>query len=119
MSKFTGTWENISSSHFDRDYLHRECPPYVRLRQRDDRIDGEYQLGPRRGHIDGRPDGQDRIIFSFEGMDEEELVNGCGTAVLEQERLVLSLMYHFGGDFTFTGEKLTSPSPRENRADDG
>lgn len=118
MNPFTGTWEIVSSPHFDRDYLQREGTPYVRLRQRQGRIEGEYQFGPQRGHLDGRPDGEERIIFSFEGMDADELVNGAGTAAVQQQRLVLTLMCHFGDDFTLEGQKIP-PFPRENRVDDG
>ncbi len=118
MTPFTGTWEITSSPHFDRDYLQREGSPYVRLRQQGDRIEGEYQFGAQRGHIDGRPDGKERVIFSFEGMDDEDLVNGAGTAAVQQQRLVLTLMCHFGDDYTVEAQKIAPSSP-ENRMDDG
>jgi hypothetical protein len=40
---------------------------------------------------DGRS--ADRTVFSFGGMDEMDLVNGAGTATLEDDRLI-KLMYH-------------------------
>ena len=105
MEKFTGTWEITSSPDFDADYLRQSGPPYVRLRQQGGRVEGEYEFGPQHGHLDGRPDGEERIIFSFEGMEGEGLVNGAGIAILQQDRLLLTLMYHFGPDHILEGVK--------------
>ena len=58
--------------------------------------------GPRRGHIDGRPQNYGRIVFSFEGMDGPDLVNGAGLAWLEGACLHFQLLYHFGDDFAFS-----------------
>jgi hypothetical protein len=102
---FTGTWDVVSSPDFDDDYLHIEVAPYVRLRQGGDRIDGEYHLGLQTGNLDGRLEGNDRIVFSFEGMDEMDVVNGAGTATLKDGRMIFKLMYHLGDDFTFECER--------------
>ena len=110
MEKFTGTWEIASSPDFDADYLRQLGSPYVRLRQQGGRVEGEYEFGPQHGHLDGRPDGEERVIFSFEGMDGEELVNGAGVATLQQDRLLLTLMYHFGPDHVLEGVRLATPS---------
>jgi hypothetical protein len=40
-----GTWEIVSSSDFDDEYLNMEGTPYVRLHQDGDRVVGEYHLG--------------------------------------------------------------------------
>ena len=102
MNSFTGTWTQITSPAFDAAYLACEGPPYIRLRLRQQRLEGEYQLGPRRGHIDGRPQNYGRIVFSFEGMDGPDLVNGAGLAWLEGACLHFQLLYHFGDDFAFS-----------------
>ena len=100
MHPFNGTWTpqpKIDSS-----------PDYIRLRVWDKRIEGEYQLGQRRGHIDGRLDTAQRIIFSFEGIDGEDLVNGAGTAAIANDHLDFTLMYHFGDNHTFQASKTTA-----------
>ena len=107
MHPFTGTWTVE---------LEADSPPaYIRLRLWDQRIEGEYQLDQRRGHIDGRPDTEDRFVFSFEGIDGEALVNGAGIATIAEDRIDFTLMYHFGEDHTFRGTKAAPPpaSPYE------
>ncbi len=98
---FTGTWDVVSSPDFDDDYLRMEGAPYVELREKDGRVTGEYQFGVSNGEIDGRLEDGNRFAFSFEGMDEMDEVNGRGTATLEGDRLIFTLMYHQGDDYTF------------------
>src|SRR3954447_9075754 len=98
---FTGTWDVASSPDFDDDYLRLEGAPYIELREEDDRVTGDYQFGVSNGEIDGRVEGENRITFSFEGMDEMDEVNGRGTATLDGDRLTFTLMYHQGDDYTF------------------
>lgn len=108
MNRYTGTWRIASSPHFDTEELASQGPPYVRLRQQGERIEGEYEFACQRGNLDGRPDGTERVIFSFEGMDGEALVNGAGVATLQGDRLLLKMMYHFGPDRTLEGVLLSS-----------
>jgi hypothetical protein len=102
---FTGTWCVVSSADFDDDYLRMEVEPYVKLRQVGDRVDGEYHIGLQTGQIDGRLQGENQIIFSFEGSDEMDQVSGAGTATVEGDRLTFALMYHMGDNFTFECER--------------
>ena len=94
---FTGVWDVVSSPDFDDDYLHIEVAPYVKLRQEGDRVEGEYHLGLQTGDVDGRLESEDRIVFSFEGMDEMDPVDGTATATLEGDRLIFVLVYGPGG----------------------
>lgn len=98
---FTGTWEVVSSPDFDAEYLAMEVAPSVRLRQAGNAVVGDYQVGLQTGHLDGRPEGADRNMFSFEGMDELDIVSGVGTLTLKGDRLIFTLMYHDGDDYTF------------------
>jgi hypothetical protein len=100
VSVFTGIWDIRSGT--ESDDPPPASPPYIRLRQHRNRVEGEYDLGEQQGHIDGRPDGEYRVIFSFEGIAGTELVNGAGTVVLEQDSLRLTLMYHYGEDRLYT-----------------
>src|SRR3989442_11949373 len=98
---FTGTWDVVSSPDFDDDYLSMEVAPYVRLRQEGNRVEGEYQLGLQTGDLDGLLEGNDRIRFTFEGMDELDEVHGAGTTIVKDGLMTFTLMYHMGDDFTF------------------
>ena len=100
--RMLGTWDIVASPDFDNDYLNEEGPPYIQLRKDRDRIIGEYQIGLQNGSLDGRPQRDGSILFSFDGMDEMEEVYGAATATLhDDDHLVFTLMYHRGDDYTF------------------
>jgi len=100
--ELTGTWRVISSPDFDDDYLHMETTPYVMLRQGEREVSGEFHIGLISGSLSGRPGPDGRSsLFSFEGMDEMDPVNGAGTIRLQGERLIFKLLFHFGDEFTF------------------
>jgi hypothetical protein len=100
-----GVWDIVSSEDFDDAYLHLEQAPYVALRQSGDRVAGEYHIGLQSGSLDGRPRPDGSVLFSFEGTDEMDEVSGAATATVEGDRLVFTLMYHQGDDFTFEGRR--------------
>jgi hypothetical protein len=99
----TGTWHVVSSPDFDDDYLYMETTPYVRLQQDGAEVSGEFHIGLITGSLFGRMEGN-RILFSFEGMDEMEPVNGAGIITLQEGRLIFQLLLHLGDEFTFECE---------------
>jgi hypothetical protein len=99
--RMVGTWDIVSSPDFDDDYLNEEETPYVELHKERDRIVGEYRFAYSSGTLDGHPQPDGSLLLSFEGMDEMDEVHGAGTAKLQDDRLVLTLMYHQGNDYTF------------------
>jgi hypothetical protein len=99
----TGTWHVVSSPDFDDDYLSMETTPYVRLRQDGAEVSGEFHIGLITGSLSGRLDGN-RILLSFEGMDEMEPVNGAGSITLQDGRLIFQLLFHLGDEFIFECE---------------
>jgi hypothetical protein len=99
--RMVGTWDIVSSPDFDDTYLNEEGTPHVELHKQRDRIVGEYHIGLQHGTLDAHPQPDGSLLLSFEGMDELEEVNGAGTATLHDDRLVLTLMYHQGDDYTF------------------
>ncbi len=103
----TGTWRIVSSPDFDDDYLRVEVEPYVELAQNGNRISGSYHIGLQQGEIDGRPEGEERVGFSFEGMDEMDEVHGRGELRIEGAQLHFVLDYHQGDTFTFICERPT------------
>ena len=102
---FAGTWDIVSSPDFDDEYMSEEVSPYVKLQQSGNNINGEYHVGYQQGDIDGRLEGEQRVVFSFEGMDEMDPVSGAGTMTLQDGRLIFKLMYHHGDDYTFECER--------------
>lgn len=102
---FVGTRDVGARHDVDDDYLSMEVAPYVRLRQEGDRVVGDYQVGLQTGDLDGRLEGADRVVFSFEGMDELDPVTGAGTLRLKGDHLTFVLRYHQGDDFTFECER--------------
>jgi hypothetical protein len=101
----TGTWEIVSSADFDDEYLNLQGTPYIQLHQDGDRIVGEYHIGVQSGGVDGRPQPDGSILFTFEGMDETDEVHGAGTVAVKDDQLMFTLMYHQGDDYTYTGER--------------
>lgn len=106
MSLF-GRWRIVSSPDFDDEYLWMEVEPYVELRQEGNRVSGEYQAGLQQGDLDGRLEGEDRVAFSFEGMDEMDAVHGRGTLQVEGAQARFILEYYQGDTFTFICEGPT------------
>jgi hypothetical protein len=98
--EITGTWKVVSSPDFDDDYLYMVTRPTVTLRQQDTDVSGDFHVGLIVGSLDGRLDG-DRVLFSFEAMDEMDPISGAGTITLQDDRLVFRLLIHFGDEFTF------------------
>ena len=103
----TGTWRIESSPDFDDDYLRMEVEPYVELTQSGNRVSGSYHVGLQQGDIDGRIEGEGRVGFSFEGMDELEEVHGRGELRIEGSQARFVLAYHQGDRFTFICERPT------------
>ncbi len=102
---FTGIWDVVSSPDFDDDYLRIEVNPYVKLYRVGSRLEGEYHLGLQSGDLDGLPEGDDRAVLRFEGMDEMDPVDGIAMATLEGDRLIFVLSYGPGDEYTFECER--------------
>lgn len=102
---FAGTWHVVSSPELHDEYLRTEVEPHIKLRQAGDHVHGEYHLGLQKGHLDGRLQGEHQILFSFRETDAMRQVSGTGTATLEGDRLVLTLMHPKGDDITLVCER--------------
>ena len=103
--KLTGIWDVVSSPDFDDDYLRMEVAPYVKIYQMGNRVEGEYHLGLQSGDLNGRPEGDDRAVFRFRGMDETDPVDGTATVTLEGDRLIFVLSYGPGDEYSFVCER--------------
>jgi hypothetical protein len=103
----TGTWRIVFSPDFDDDYLRMEVEPHVELTQSGNRVSGSYHVGLQQGDIDGRIEGEGRVGFSFEGMDEMDEVHGRGWLEVDSSQARFVLAYHQGDTFTFICERPT------------
>jgi hypothetical protein len=116
-SEFAGKWKIIEAIDMVEDYLSISPDPYL-LIQVDEKneVTGSYQFGTQDGYIDGRfeRDNQSlKLVFSFEGWDEADLVNGSGSFCIESEdTYLLTMSYVTGNTFSFrcqaTQEDLTT-----------
>ena len=98
---FTGTWWVVASPDFDDEYLSLCGRPYLTLHQRGTRLDGEYQVGVQSGGTDGRLQGDNTVLFSFDGFGGMDPVHGLGTVTIAGDRLIIALRYHMGDEYTF------------------
>ena len=106
----TGIWRITSSPDFDDAYLRMEVEPYVNLTQTGDRVSGTYHVGLQQGDIDGRIESEDRVAFSFEGMDEMDEGHGRGLLRIDDTQVQFILQYHLGDTFTFVCERPITPT---------
>jgi len=105
-SEFAGKWKVIEAVDMEEDNLSLSPDPHL-LIQVDEKneVTGSYQFGAQDGYIDGRFERDEeslRLIFSFEGWDDTELVNGSGTFCFESgDTFLLTMNYENGDTFSF------------------
>src|SRR5262245_26217085 len=100
-----GHLANYIQPRLRRRLLRMEVEPYVNLTQTGDRVSGTYHVGLQQGDIDGRIESEDRVVFSFEGMDEMDEGHGRGLLQIDDIQVQFILQYHQGDTFTFVCER--------------
>jgi hypothetical protein len=101
VTDFSGAWVVLSSPDFDYDYLSMQVLPYLTIRHRDNRIEGEYQVGLQYGSILGHVGNENLFYVDFRGNDEMEEAHGSGEGTLEEGRLTFELWHYRGDQYTF------------------
>ncbi|OGN90570.1 MAG: hypothetical protein A2158_08365 [Chloroflexi bacterium RBG_13_46_14] len=108
-----GKWLVTETPDLDDDYLELTQDPHVVLKTRKSHndISGDYAFGAQTGVIDGQlemlSDGGIRLIFSFEGNDELDMVHGYGEATLVDEGTLKGYMrYHLGDTYRFVWKRV-------------
>lgn len=81
-----------------------ETSPYIRVEGDKFAFEGAFHIGLIQGEFDGRLDGN-RVLFSFEALDELDPVHGAGTMSLLDGRMEFRLMFFLGEEFTFIRER--------------
>lgn len=105
-SEFAGKWKVIEALDNADDYLSLSPDPHLLINVNEkNEVTGSYEFGAQDGYIDGRFEKDKeslRLIFSFEGWDEADLVNGFGTFCLQsKDTFLLTMHYHMGDIFSF------------------
>jgi hypothetical protein len=109
-SEFAGKWKIIEAVNIVEDDLSLSPNSYLQIQVNEkNEATGSYQFGTQDGYIDGRLEGDNEnlmLIFSFEGWDEADLVNGSGTFGVESGDTFLFTMIHENGNtFSFRCQK--------------
>jgi hypothetical protein len=105
-SEFAGKWKVIEAVDMVEDYLSQSPDPHL-LIQVDEKneVTGSYRFGVQDGYIDGifeKNEESLKLVFSFEGWDEADLVNGSGTFCFESGDIyLLTMNYENGNTFGF------------------
>ncbi len=120
-SEFAGRWKFIEAVDMVEDYLNHSTDPYLLIQVNEiGEAKGSYQFGTQEGYIDGRVERDNqynKLIFSFEGWDEADLVNGSGTFCAESgDTFLFAMKYENGDTFRIRCRKTLECPP--NNADD-
>jgi hypothetical protein len=105
-SEFAGKWKVIEAVDMVEDYLSQSPDPHLLINvDEKNEVTGSYQFGTQDGYIDGRFERDEeslKLIFSFEGWDDTDLVNGSGTFCVESgDTFLLTMNYEKGDTFSF------------------
>jgi hypothetical protein len=110
-SEFTGKWRFIEAVNMVEDDLSLSPDSYLLIQVNEKNVaTGSYQFGAQEGYIDGRferDNGSLMLIFSFEGWDEADLVNGSGTFGVESgDTFLFTMIYENGDTLSFLCRKI-------------
>lgn len=86
---------------WDQDYVDMEDPAYIAFEMNNF---GNFQFGLVQGQTDFRIDGK-RVEFTWNGIDENDEVNGHGFAEIGHGELVGHIYIHLGDDSAFRAIK--------------
>ncbi len=103
---FAGKWKIVEAMDLVDDYLDLMPDPHLLIEVKSkNEATGNYQFGAQDGCIDGHFEEDEenlRLVFSFEGSDEMDHVNGFGTVIFESpDTLLLKMHYHMGDTYSF------------------
>lgn len=98
---FLGTWRIVHMDEWDNDYLDLVVPAFLKVEKDNS---GSFQFGTVQGWLDHRlssMDGQPRLEWSWEGLNDNDQGCGRGWAVLEGTGLKGHLFIHGSDDSAF------------------
>jgi hypothetical protein len=104
-NKFLGRWRILEMEQWDRDFIDLTREGHISFEKKNR---GELHFGAVDCDLDCRLEtvgAQERIEFSFVGMDEGDEVSGRGWAVLVGGRLRGRIYFHDGEESGFVAAK--------------
>ncbi len=103
---FVGTWHIYKMEMWDEDYFNMEVQAYIKINKNNT---GEFQFGLVQGDIDGKivkQGNQKRLEFTFEGIDENDPVNGRGWIIKKpKDEIEGEFIFHLGDSSLFNAKK--------------
>ena len=103
---FVGIWHIYKMEQWDKDYFNLEVQAYIKINKDNT---GQFQFGLVQGEIDGEIiifNGQKRFEFTFEGIDENDPVNGRGWLIVKSVREIEGkFKFHMGDSSFFYAKK--------------
>ena len=113
---FAGRWRITELSELDEGYFAESHEaPFIQLRlSKQGRIHGEYHFGLSDGDLDGEMrefGGEQILLFSYEGSDEMDQVNGAGWAQLQHRKHLIGEFLGDYGRFTAERERVRPKRP--------
>ena len=102
---YLGKWRIIEMEMWDQDFIDLETEGHFLIEK--DGL-GSFQFGLIRGQIDYRIEktgGIERLEFSWEGQDENNMALGRGWAVIKNDHLEGRFYFHLGDDSWFRAKR--------------
>ena len=102
---YLGKWRIIEMEMWDQDFIDLETEGHF-LFEKDGL--GSFQFGLIRGQIDYRIEKTgriERLEFSWEGQDENNMASGRGWAVIKNDHLEGRFYFHLGDDSWFSATR--------------
>jgi hypothetical protein len=90
---FVGTWHIFEMEMWKEDYFNMEIQAFIKI---DQNYNGNFQFGLVSGDLHGRVVGKnERLEFSFEGVDECDPCSGSGWIELKEKSSVIRGEFRF------------------------
>ena len=102
---YLGKWRITQMEMWDQEFVDMETEGYFNFEE--DEL-GSFQFGLVQGQIDYRIEktGEiERLEFSWEGQDENDVAIGRGWAVLQNDHLEGRIYFHLGDDSRFKAKR--------------
>ena len=102
---YLGKWRITQMELWDQEFVDMETEGHFNFEE--DEL-GSFQLGLVKGQIDYRIENTgeiERLKFSWEGQDENDVAIGRGWAAIQNDRLEGRIYFHLGDDSWFKAKR--------------
>ena len=105
VNPYSGKWRIIEMEMWDQDFIDLETEGHFTFDK--DEL-GSFQFGAVQGQIDYRIEdigGSERLEFSWEGNDENDLASGRGWVIIEGDEINGKIYFHMGDSSWFKAKR--------------